>query len=70
MIVVIADDITGAAELAGIGLRYGLRVVVADDILSAKETELLVVYTNTRSMMEKDAVAVMTMMTEKAKAGL
>src|SRR5690242_12797659 len=28
MIVVIADDLTGAAELAGIGMRYGMRTEV------------------------------------------
>ncbi|HET7898453.1 MAG TPA: four-carbon acid sugar kinase family protein, partial [Flavisolibacter sp.] len=68
MIIVIADDITGAAELAGIGLRYGLYVLVAADVVPAKDTELLVVYTNTRSMPEPEAVAVMAAMTEKAKA--
>jgi uncharacterized protein YgbK (DUF1537 family) len=68
MIVVIADDMTGAAELGGIGLRYGLRVLIAADIIPNKDTELLVVYTNARSLSKNEAVKVMAGLTKKAKA--
>jgi uncharacterized protein YgbK (DUF1537 family) len=67
VIVVIADDITGAAELAGIGLRYDLRVVVAADVAVSSSTDLLVLYSNTRSMAEGEAVNVMASLTEKAQ---
>ena len=32
MIVVIADDFTGAAEIGGIGLKYGLKVVIETNL--------------------------------------
>ena len=40
---VIADDITGAAELAGIGWRYGLQVALQRDLRAeAPAADLLV----------------------------
>jgi uncharacterized protein YgbK (DUF1537 family) len=68
MIVVIADDITGAAELGGIGLRYGLRVLIAADVQAKAAVDLLVVYTNARSMKKQEAVALMKDLTTKAAA--
>jgi len=68
MIVVIADDFTGAAELAGIGVRYGMATEVwMGETLAGAETmvgaetladpvELLVIATDTRSMRREDAV--------------
>lgn len=61
--VVIADDITGAAEIAGIGLRFGLRVSLIiyneeENILPCNDAELIVYATNTRSMPEEKAVEV------------
>ena len=56
MIVVIADDLTGAAELAGIACSYGLQtemlMEVASPLLSC---DVLVVATDTRSMTETEA---------------
>ncbi len=50
MIIVIADDITGAAEIAGISLRYNLKTSM---VLSLEEeipkVDVLVIATNTRS---------------------
>ena len=66
MIVVIADDITGAAEMAGIALRYGQNVVVSDEVNTNYNADVLVIYTNTRSMSKKEAVNVMEGLTEKA----
>jgi hypothetical protein len=34
MIVAIADDITGAAELAGIGLRYDLKIFLSNELVA------------------------------------
>ncbi|MDL2230294.1 hypothetical protein LJB87_00705 [Alistipes sp. OttesenSCG-928-L06] len=57
MIAVIADDITGAAEIAGIGLRFGLRVaLVMDAAEGMPDVDLLVYATDTRSMGWADAV--------------
>lgn len=68
MIVVIADDLTGAAELGGIGLRYGLRVRLSATVDASSKPDLLVVYTDTRSMTETDAVETMRKLTAEAKA--
>jgi len=67
MTIVIADDITGAAEMAGIALRYNLSVIVADDVYEAKNTDVLVVYTNTRSMTKREATRIMYNLTERAR---
>ena len=58
MIAVIADDITGAAEIAGIGFRYGLSVsLLTDKSRVLSPCDLLVYATDTRSMTEAEAVA-------------
>jgi uncharacterized protein YgbK (DUF1537 family) len=56
MIAVIADDFTGAAELAGVGLRYHLAVELATAINPHTTADLLVIATNTRSLTEAAAV--------------
>ena len=66
MIVVIADDITGAAELAGIALRYGLRVSLSNEIKKSEGFDVLCLYTNTRSVQKNDAVAMMKEVTQKS----
>ncbi|MBR0038163.1 MAG: four-carbon acid sugar kinase family protein [Bacteroidales bacterium] len=59
MIIVIADDITGAAEIAGIGHSYGLKTTLVTRVpQKAPDCEVLVVASDTRSMSEKDAVHV------------
>lgn len=68
MIVVIADDITGAAELAGIALRYGLRVLLSHDVEKSESYDVLCLYTNTRSLQKDEAVAVMKELTSKVAA--
>jgi len=50
MIIVIADDFTGAAEIAGLGLRYSLKAELQTDFVTASNTELLVVDTDTRCL--------------------
>jgi uncharacterized protein YgbK (DUF1537 family) len=59
MIAVIADDFTGAAELAGIGLRYHLNVELGTEVHAATTADLFVVATDVRSLPEAEAVAVM-----------
>ncbi|MDP4186453.1 MAG: four-carbon acid sugar kinase family protein [Bacteroidota bacterium] len=55
MIAVIADDFTGAAEIGGIGLRHGLKVVIETENIRRCNTDLLVIATNTRSLHAKEA---------------
>ncbi|MBS1660547.1 MAG: hypothetical protein JST68_05795 [Bacteroidetes bacterium] len=65
MIVVIADDFTGAAELGGIGLRHGLRTEVYTAVGEVPAgLDLLVVAANTRSKDVASAVADMVSITK------
>ncbi len=50
MIGVIADDYTGAAEIAGIGLRYGLRVAYQVAIEPVESVDLQVIATDMRTL--------------------
>jgi uncharacterized protein YgbK (DUF1537 family) len=65
MIIVIADDFTGAAELGGIGLRYNLNVEVNTQVNLQSKADLLVIATDTRSMAKDDAVREMEKVTEQ-----
>ncbi len=65
MIAVIADDLTGAAELGGIGLRYGLAVEINTKINSNSKADLLVIAGDTRSKNKKEAVEEMVDITAK-----
>src|SRR5688500_18374224 len=56
MIAVIADDLTGAAELAGIGLRYTNNVKVVTEAIGNENVDMLVVSTDSRSMDSAAAV--------------
>src|SRR5690349_16372709 len=55
MIGVIADDLTGAAEIGGIGLRHGLKAEVILQGECGGEADLLCVDTDSRSRSEKEA---------------
>lgn len=55
MIIVIADDFTGAAEIGGIGIRHGLRVVIQTQINEVQSADLLVLVAHTRAMNARDA---------------
>ena len=67
MIAVIADDLTGAAELGGIGLRYNLTVEIATSVNTVSKADLLIIATDTRSMPEEQALREMEVVTEKLK---
>lgn len=56
MIAVIADDLTGAAELGGIGLRYGLSVEISLSGVSHSQADLLIFAADTRSQSVDQAV--------------
>ncbi|MGM9507358.1 four-carbon acid sugar kinase family protein [Larkinella sp. GY13] len=60
MIAVIADDLTGAAELGGIGLAYGLEVELSMSVNLQSKADLLVISTDARSVSEPEAVREMT----------
>ena len=55
MIVVIADDLTGAGEIGGIGLTYGLRVELQRKFCSESDADLLIIDTDTRSSSPQEA---------------
>jgi uncharacterized protein YgbK (DUF1537 family) len=55
MIAVIADDFTGAAELAGISLRYGLTVELCLLEVNYTNADVLIVCTDSRSVKEEAA---------------
>ena len=55
MIAVIADDITGAAEIAGVCLRYDLTVSFGIDTIPNEVADVCVVATDSRSLSESDA---------------
>lgn len=60
MIAVIADDITGAAEVAGIACRLGLRVCLSTagtQFSTVNSHDVLVIAADTRSMTEEEAAA-------------
>ncbi|HVW19714.1 MAG TPA: four-carbon acid sugar kinase family protein [Opitutaceae bacterium] len=55
MIAVIADDISGAAELAGAALRHGLRAEVQTAFDPSADAEVICVDTDTRSLGASEA---------------
>ena len=67
MIVVIADDLTGAAELGGLGLRYGLSVEIVTTVNPDTVVDLLIIAMDTRSMTEAEALATMSGLTDTIK---
>lgn len=68
MIAVIADDLTGAAELGGIGLTYGLNVELAMSVNPQSTAELLVIATDARSVSEPEAIQKMRQVSEALRA--
>jgi D-threonate/D-erythronate kinase len=54
-ILVVADDITGAAEIAGVCLRYGLTVSLGINDIPDNKTDVQVIATDSRSLTEQEA---------------
>src|SRR5688572_20676473 len=69
MIIVIADDLTGAAEIAGIGLRYNLKteVFLSPATVTNVPKDLIVICTDSRSMTRQNAEWITGFTMEKAK---
>lgn len=65
MIAVIADDFTGAAEIGGIGLKYGLKVTIETAVKEAGDADLLIIAADTRSLSAKQAVSKIEKITNK-----
>ncbi len=55
MIAVIADDFTGAAEIGGLGLRYGMTVEIETKVIKNSKADLLIIATDTRSLSKTEA---------------
>ena len=49
-VAVLADDLTSAAELGGVGFRWGLVSEVAVEMASEEASDLVVINTNTRCL--------------------
>lgn len=62
MLIVIADDITGAAEIAGIAKSYGCDVNFVmwtdNNVLTSTQAEITVIATDMRSLSEQEAVRI------------
>jgi D-threonate/D-erythronate kinase len=66
MIIVIADDFTGASEIAGIALEFGLSVRIQTELQDKTEhCDVLVIDTNTRSLGERESVGVIDHVMQK-----
>jgi D-threonate/D-erythronate kinase len=65
MIAIIADDFTGAAELAGISLRYGLTVELCLVDVKYVNADVLIVCTDSRSVKVEAAVKITATTIEK-----
>jgi uncharacterized protein YgbK (DUF1537 family) len=55
MIVVIADDFSGAGEIAGIAWRYGLNSIINTELDLTVNADVIIIDTNSRSKSENDA---------------
>jgi uncharacterized protein YgbK (DUF1537 family) len=64
MIAVIADDFTGAAEIGGIGLRYGLNVIIETEPVRFPGASLIIIATDTRSLRADEASKQIVKITE------
>lgn len=69
MITVLADDLTGAAEIAGVCLRYGLKVSFGIESIPDIEADVRVVATDSRSGTVDGALRVHRLMAGKILAG-
>lgn len=67
MIAVIADDFTGAAEIAGLGLRYGLNVEIESHEFTKSDADLIIIATDTRSMSSEEAYNEVLTITKQIK---
>ncbi len=69
MIVVVADDLTGAAEVAGVGLAHGLNVEIDIEGYRDSSAELLVIAADTRSKPIPIAIEEITKLSKEIRKG-
>lgn len=65
MIAVIADDFTGAAEIGGIVLKYGLKVVIETAVKKIRDVDVLIIDADTRSLSASEAKSKIETITKK-----
>lgn len=65
MIAVIADDFTGAAEIGGIAVRLGWKVVINTKVAPEPGTDVLIIATNTRSKKPEEARSIIRQTTSE-----
>ena len=65
MIIVLADDFSGAAEIGGIAGGYGLSVEILLKQDSLTDADLLVIDSNTRSLTEVEAVRIVSLLSRQ-----
>jgi D-threonate/D-erythronate kinase len=68
MIAVIADDFTGAAEIGGVGIRHGFRVVIETAVDQNIDTDILIIATDSRSQSAAKAAALTERITSELLA--
>ena len=68
MIAVIADDFTGAAEIGGVGIRHGFRVVIDTAVDKNIDTDILIIATDSRSQTAEKAGALTERITSQLLA--
>ena len=68
MIAVIADDLTGAAEMAGIAWRFGFSVELMVQQTSTCHADVLVVTTDSRSLSREKALEITKAITQQVQA--
>ena len=56
MLLVLADDFSGAAEIGGVAHRYGLKTEIQLKLNANSTADIIVLDTDTRSLSESDAV--------------
>lgn len=64
-VLVIADDLTGAAEIGGIALRYNLTVDIVHEINQDLKSDVQILNSNTRSLKEDEIIPHLKKLTEK-----
>lgn len=68
MLVVLADDFSGASEIGGIAYRYGLRAIIQLSFNAVTDADVIVLDTDTRGMKEQQAIEVTRTIAKKLKS--
>jgi uncharacterized protein YgbK (DUF1537 family) len=63
LIAVVADDFTGAAEIAGVALRHGFKAMVSTSLIAQGDADVLIIATDTRAENQEQARATIRKLT-------